>query len=111
MFVFSVTKDMTKRNNNDNMRIPTHRLAHFLTLIVKELKISVKHGRVVTTLNTIKTLYIISSVTNQLTQPSNVKVRGSCTKLTQRASRELWNDCRVCQWRQYAPRLGDASMS
>ena len=54
MFEFNVTKDMTKRNNNDNKRIPTHLLAHLLTLIVKKLKISVKQGRVVTTLNTIK---------------------------------------------------------
>ena len=49
MFEFSVSKDMKKRR-----RIPTHLLAYLLTLIVKDLKISVEQGRVVTTLNAIK---------------------------------------------------------
>ena len=54
MFEFSVSKDMKNKNNNDKRRIPTHLLAYLLTLIVKELKISVEQGRVVTTLNIIK---------------------------------------------------------
>jgi hypothetical protein len=44
MFEFSVSKDM-KKINNDKRRIP----AYLLTLIVKELKISVEQGSVVTT--------------------------------------------------------------
>ena len=51
-----------KKNNNDKKKIPTHLLAYFLALIVKELKISVKQGRVVTTLNIIKLNIIISVV-------------------------------------------------
>ena len=39
-----------KRKKNDKMRLPTY----LLTLIVKKLKISVEHGKVVTTSNTIK---------------------------------------------------------
>ena len=35
MFEFSVSKDMIRKNNNDKWRIPTHFLAHLLTLIVK----------------------------------------------------------------------------
>ena len=46
MFEFSVSKDMENKCNNDKSRIPTYLLA----LFVKELKISVKQGRVVTTL-------------------------------------------------------------
>ena len=38
------------KNNNDNKIIPPY----LLTLNVKKLKINVEHGRVVTTLNTIK---------------------------------------------------------
>jgi hypothetical protein len=51
MFEFSVSKDMEK---NDMIRevavgkVATHLC---LTLIVKELKINVEHGRVVTTLH------------------------------------------------------------
>ena len=52
MFEFSVSKDMKKKI--DKRRIPTYLLAYLLTLIVKELKISVEQGRVVTTLNIIK---------------------------------------------------------
>ena len=54
MFEFSVSKDMEK---NDIVRevavgnVATHLC---LTLIVKELKISVEHGKVVTTLNITK---------------------------------------------------------
>ena len=48
MFEFSVSKDM-KKNNNDKKRIPRYLLANLLTLIVKELKISFKQGKVVTT--------------------------------------------------------------
>ena len=56
MFEFSVNKDKKKKikNQNDKRRIPTYLLAYLLTLIVKELKISVEQGRVVTTLNIIK---------------------------------------------------------
>ena len=53
MFQFSVSKDMLK-NNNDKMRIPICLLANVLTLIIKELRISVEQGTVVTTLNIIK---------------------------------------------------------
>ena len=51
MFVFSVGKD---RKVNDKRRNPAYLLAYLLTLIVKELKIIVEQGRVVTTLNIIK---------------------------------------------------------
>jgi hypothetical protein len=54
MFEFSVSKDMTKK---DIIReVAVGKVAAYLcrTLIVKELKISVEHGRVVTTLNIIK---------------------------------------------------------
>ena len=44
----------TKRNNNDRRGIPTHLLAYLLTLIVKELKISVEQGRVVKAPNIIQ---------------------------------------------------------
>ena len=54
MFEFRVSKDMEKKNNNDKRRIPTYLLANLLTLIIKELKISVEHGRVLTTSNIIK---------------------------------------------------------
>ena len=49
MFDFSVNQDI-KINNNDKRRIPTY----LLTLVIKELKISVEQGRVVATLNFIK---------------------------------------------------------
>jgi hypothetical protein len=54
MFEYSVSKDM---KNNDIIREEVvKKVATYLclTLIVKELKISVEHGRVVTTLNIIK---------------------------------------------------------
>jgi len=54
MFEFSVSKDMEKKNNNDERRILAYLLTLCLTLIVKELKISVEEGRVVTTLSIIK---------------------------------------------------------
>jgi len=55
MFKLGLSKDM-KNNffNNDKRRIPPYLLALCLTLIVMELKMSVKQGTVVTTLNTIK---------------------------------------------------------
>jgi len=53
MFEFSASKIMGK-NNNDNRRVLVYFLACSLTLIIEELKISVQHGRVVTTLNIIK---------------------------------------------------------
>ena len=43
MFGFSVNKDMKKKN--DKKRIsPVNLIAYILTPIIKELKISVKHG-------------------------------------------------------------------
>ena len=39
---FSVSKDIKYQNMNDKRRIPTHLLAYLLTLIVKELRISVE---------------------------------------------------------------------
>jgi hypothetical protein len=54
---FSVNKDMKKVNNDKKRKevaiwkVATHLC---LRLIIKELKISVEHDRVVTTLNTIK---------------------------------------------------------
>jgi hypothetical protein len=54
MFEFSVSKDIKEK---DIIReVVVGRLAAHLclTLIIKELKISVEHGRVVTTLNMIK---------------------------------------------------------
>ena len=64
MFVFSVSKDMKKNPKIASLvqscfigrevavgKVATHLC---LTLIVNELKISVEHGRVVTTLNIIK---------------------------------------------------------
>ena len=53
MFEFSVSKDMKNKNKKDKWRIPTYLLAYLLTLIAKDLKISVEQGRVVTTLNII----------------------------------------------------------
>ena len=53
MFEFSVNKDMNKINKS------TYLLACLLALIVNQLKISVEEGRVVTTLNIIKTINII----------------------------------------------------
>ena len=49
----SVSQDMKNQNNFDKRRTPTHLLSYLLTLIVKELKISVEQGSVVTTLNMI----------------------------------------------------------
>jgi hypothetical protein len=55
MFEFSASKDMEKKIKNDKRRIPTkYLLAYLLTLIIKELKMSVEQDRVVTTLNIIK---------------------------------------------------------
>ena len=54
MFEFSVGKD-TKINNIDKRKNPTY----LLTLIIKELKIIVEQGRVVTTLNIIKHSYLV----------------------------------------------------
>jgi hypothetical protein len=45
----SVSKDMKKKY--DKRRIPTYLLANLLTLIIKELKISVEQGTVVATSN------------------------------------------------------------
>ena len=53
MFEFYVSKDMKKGYNKGGggRKVAAHLC---LTLIVKELKVSVEHGRVVTTLNRIK---------------------------------------------------------
>ena len=53
MFEFSVSKDM-KKQQGDKRRVPTYLAICFLTLIVKRLRISVEHGRMVTPLNLIK---------------------------------------------------------
>ena len=58
MHKFSVSKDMRKNINNDRRRrdmVVGKVVVHLcLTLIIKELKVSVEHDRVLTTLNTIK---------------------------------------------------------
>ena len=54
MFEYSVSKDTENQNNIDIRRILGHLVAYLLTLIVKELRISVEHGRMVTTLDIIK---------------------------------------------------------
>jgi hypothetical protein len=58
MHKFSVNKDMKTNSNNDKRRrdmVVGKVVAHLcLPLIIKELKFSVEHDRVVTTLNTIK---------------------------------------------------------
>jgi hypothetical protein len=56
MHKFSVSKDMKKINNDKRRKdmVVGKMVAHLcLTLIIKELKFSVEHDRVVTTLNTI----------------------------------------------------------
>ena len=54
MFEFSVRKDVEKNDIKREVAVGKA-TAHFcLTLITKELKISVEHGRVVTILNIIK---------------------------------------------------------
>ena len=52
MFGFIVSKVMENQNNNDKRIIPAQHI--FWYLIVKDLKISVEQGSVVTTLNMIK---------------------------------------------------------
>ena len=58
MHEFSVSKDMKKKINNDKRRkevVVGKVAAHLcLTLIMKELEISVEHDRMVTTLNIIR---------------------------------------------------------
>ena len=58
MHKFSVSKDMKKKINNDKRRrdmVIGKVVGHLcLTLTIKDLKFSVEHERVVTTLNTIK---------------------------------------------------------
>ena len=54
MFKFSVSKDMKKEDIIRKVAIWKVAAHLCLTLIVKELKISVEDGRVVTTLNVIK---------------------------------------------------------
>ena len=54
MFEFSVGKDMKKGGYNKEVAVGNVAAHLCLTLIVKELKISVELGRVATTLNIIK---------------------------------------------------------
>ena len=54
MFEYSVSKDMKKNDTIREVTIGKVAPHLCLTLIVKELKISVERGRVVTTLNIIK---------------------------------------------------------
>ena len=54
MFEFSVSKDMKKEDIIREVAVGKVAVHLCLTLIIKELKISVEHGRVVTTLNLIK---------------------------------------------------------
>ena len=54
MFEFSVSKDIGKIVHDDKRRISSYLLAYLLTLFVKESRISVEQGNVVTTLNIIK---------------------------------------------------------
>ena len=54
MFEFNASKDMKKKKDITREVAVGKVAAHLcLTLVVKALKISVEHGRVVTTLNTI----------------------------------------------------------
>ena len=53
MFEFSVSKDMIKRDITREVAVGKVAAHLCLTLVVEELKISVEHGRVVTTLNII----------------------------------------------------------
>ena len=52
MFDFSVNNHMRTKKSNEK-KIHVYLLAYFLTMIIQELKSSVEHGRVVTTLNII----------------------------------------------------------
>jgi hypothetical protein len=54
MFQLSVSKDMKKKEGIREVAIRKVAAHSCLTLITKELKINVVHGRVVTTLNIIK---------------------------------------------------------
>ena len=77
----SVSNGMEKINNDERSKEVTIRkvVSHLcLTLISKELKISVEHDRVVTTLNKIKTLNIILSVPSYGLLPSPFPLPSSC---------------------------------
>ena len=54
MSEFSGSKDMKRKDIIREVAVGKATARLYLTLIVKELKISVEHGRVVTTLNIIK---------------------------------------------------------
>jgi hypothetical protein len=54
MFDFSVSKDMKKKDIIREVAVGKIVARLCLTIIVKDLKISVEHGRLVTTLNIIK---------------------------------------------------------
>jgi hypothetical protein len=54
LFEFSVNKDMQNKKQKGQLSNSTYLLAYLLTLIVKKLKISAEHGKVVTTLVIIK---------------------------------------------------------
>ena len=62
MFEFSVSMDMTKDNIIREVAVEKVASHLCLTLAIKELKISVEHDRVVTTLDIIKHLNILFSV-------------------------------------------------
>ena len=62
MFEFNVSKNMKEQNNNDRRRVLAYLLTHLPTLIVKNLKIGVEHGRVVTTFYYNQTPTILFSV-------------------------------------------------
>ena len=73
MHEFSVSKDIKK--NNDKRRIPTYILAYLQTLIVKELKISVEQGRVVTTYNqTLNILFCVVSLGGGVRLPFGLSI-------------------------------------
>ena len=54
MFEFSISKDMNKKDIIRKVAVGKVAAHLCLTLIIKESKINVEHGRVVTTLNIIK---------------------------------------------------------
>ena len=68
MFQSSVNKDMKIHDNNDQKRIPTHLPAYPLTLIVKDLKISIEQGRMVRTINIkFSVVFLVSGVNEGVT--------------------------------------------
>jgi hypothetical protein len=65
MFEFSISRDIKRVDIRKEVTVGKVTAHLCLTLIVKELKISVEHGRVVTTLNIIKQhIYIAQGFNN-----------------------------------------------